>query len=94
MMNNERITVPELLFHPSDIGVNQAGLPEAVVQSVEQSGCFEDEVKQLLYDSIVLLGGNVQFKNFKQRMYNELRSLVCEDYDISVLLPEKFVFHF
>jgi actin-related protein 6 len=26
--------VPEILMHPSDIGMNQAGIPEAIVQSV------------------------------------------------------------
>ena len=28
---NERFTVPEVLFSPSDIGINQAGLPEAIL---------------------------------------------------------------
>ena len=33
-MNNERFTIPELLFHPSNIGMHQAGIPEAIVESV------------------------------------------------------------
>ena len=33
-MNNERFTIPELLFHPSNIGMNQAGIPETIVESV------------------------------------------------------------
>ncbi|KAJ1974800.1 Actin- protein 6 [Dimargaris verticillata] len=33
-MDNERFTVPELLFHPSDIGIGQKGLAEAIVESV------------------------------------------------------------
>ena len=33
-MNNERFMIPEILMHPSDIGMDQAGIPEAIVQSV------------------------------------------------------------
>lgn len=33
-MNNERFMIPEILMHPSDIGLEQAGIPEAIVQSV------------------------------------------------------------
>ena len=31
---NERFMVPETLFHPSDIGVNQMGIAEALVHAV------------------------------------------------------------
>jgi hypothetical protein len=29
MMQNERITIPELLFHPSDVGVQQMGVSDS-----------------------------------------------------------------
>ncbi len=32
-METERFSVPELLFYPNDVGLNQAGLPEATWQS-------------------------------------------------------------
>ena len=36
-MNNEMFTIPELLFHPSDLNIEETGIPEAVhiVHSVE-----------------------------------------------------------
>jgi actin-related protein len=34
-VTTERIAVPELLFRPIDIGLNQAGLAEVVMQSLE-----------------------------------------------------------
>lgn len=34
-MNNERFTVPELLMRPGDIGIDQAGISEAIRQSVQ-----------------------------------------------------------
>ena len=33
-MNIERFSVPELLFHPSDIGLEEMGIPEAIGHSV------------------------------------------------------------
>lgn len=38
-MNNERFTVPEILFNPSDIGMDQAGISEAIVDAI--SSCDE-----------------------------------------------------
>jgi actin-related protein 6 len=34
VMETERFAVPELLFSPIDIGLNQAGIPEATWQSL------------------------------------------------------------
>lgn len=31
---NERFAVPEILFHPSDIGIQEMGIPEAIVHSI------------------------------------------------------------
>ena len=33
-MNIERFSVPELLFHSSDIGLEELGIPEAILHSV------------------------------------------------------------
>jgi actin-related protein 6 len=60
-LNNERISVPEVLFHPSDIGLNQAGISESVVQSVESLDSPIE--KSVMYDTILLVGGNSLFKN-------------------------------
>jgi actin-related protein 6 len=35
-MRNERFTIPEVIFSPSDIGINQAGLAEAVIQTIDK----------------------------------------------------------
>lgn len=33
-LTNERFAVPEMLFHPSDIGILEMGIPEALVNSI------------------------------------------------------------
>jgi len=84
-MNNERIAVPELLFNPSDIGVNQAGIAETIVQSVES---VHPDLHAALYNNIIVTGGNTKFANFKERLTFELRKLVPEEYEVNFTFPE------
>ncbi|XP_013779892.1 actin-related protein 6-like [Limulus polyphemus] len=84
-MNNERFMVPELLFHPSDIGVQEMGIPEAIVHSIQAT---PEEVQPHLYKNILLTGGNACFPFFKTRVYSDVRAFAPELYDVSVTLPE------
>ena len=71
-MNNERFMVPEILFRPSDIGICQMGVGEAVVEAV--SSC--DAASQpWLYRNILLTGGSVKFPGFRERLETEVRRL-------------------
>ncbi|KAF9357318.1 Actin- protein 6 [Mortierella sp. AD094] len=80
-MNNERFTVPEILFNPSDIGMEQAGIPEAIVDAV--SAC-DEEIQGMLYANVVLIGGNARLPGFKKRIVNDLRKVVPSEYDVRV----------
>jgi actin-related protein 6 len=64
-LNNERFTIPELLFNPSDIGMKEMGLSEAIVDSVQ--ACHAD-IQPHLYNNIVLIGGNSLMTGFRDRM--------------------------
>ncbi|OWK17099.1 ACTR6, partial [Cervus elaphus hippelaphus] len=70
---NERFAVPEILFNPSDIGIQEMGIPEAIPH---------------FFKNIVLTGGNSLFPGFRDRVYSEVRCLTPTDYDVSVVLPE------
>lgn len=35
-LKNERFAIPEILFHPSDIGINQMGLTEAIAAVINR----------------------------------------------------------
>ena len=37
-MESERFSIPEVLFHPSDIGINQAGIVEATGEAIRCLG--------------------------------------------------------
>ncbi|EAL63930.1 actin related protein 6 [Dictyostelium discoideum AX4] len=82
---NERFTVPELLFNPSDIGMNQAGLAESIVQSIN---CTNSNLHIPLYSNIILLGGSTLFPGLKERLELELRKLAPEQYNINIFQPQ------
>eukprot|EP01133_Synstelium_polycarpum_P014961 gene14961-17689_t len=76
---------PGLLFNPSDIGINQAGLAESIVQSIN---CTNINLQKPLYSNILLLGGSTKFPGFKTRLYNELRKLAPDHLSINIHTPE------
>ena len=80
---NERFMVPETLFHPSDIGARQCGVPELVAQALETTDLV-DEQRALCYMDVILTGGCASFPNFVERFERELRPLVSETYTVRV----------
>nr|CAH7733565.1 unnamed protein product [Callosobruchus chinensis] len=84
-LNNERFIVPEILFHPSDIGMKSMGIAEAVVKSIL---CCPKKYQEELSKNIVVIGGNCNFKGFKERMMAELRSLLPNLWDVKVYQPD------
>ncbi|XP_015592076.1 actin-related protein 6 [Cephus cinctus] len=84
-LNNERFAIPEILFHPSDVGIHQIGIPEAIVDSLK--ACSEETWPHLLAN-IVLTGGNAKFPGFRDRVLKEVRSLAPSQYSVNVVRPE------
>lgn len=80
----ELISVPEVLFNPSDIGLGQAGVAEAIQQAVAM--CPE-ELHSALYANILLVGGNTKFAHFRERLERELRPLVPMEYALEIHAP-------
>ncbi|GMT14927.1 hypothetical protein PFISCL1PPCAC_6224 [Pristionchus fissidentatus] len=72
-LNIERFAIPEALFNPSNIGINQMGVAECIAHSL--SKCPEN-LREALVHNIYLMGGNINFPNFEQRLLSELSSLV------------------
>ncbi|XP_010230761.1 actin-related protein 6 [Brachypodium distachyon] len=84
-LTNERFLVPEMLFHPIDLGMNQAGLAECIVRSVQACHPF---IQPVLFESIILTGGSTLFPRFTERLKIELRPLVPEDYHVKIIPQE------
>ena len=82
---NERFFIPEILFHPSNISIEQMGIPEAIALSVSLT---PREMHPHLYTNIVVTGGNALFPGFQARLIEEVRRLVPDDYEVNVTVPE------
>lgn len=89
-LNNERFSIPELLFHPSDVGIQQMGLAEAIIEACR--ACPEKALGHLL-PNIVVIGGCAMFPGMQKRLQKEVRALAPEHLDVSVTVPEKYACH-
>ncbi|KIM40974.1 hypothetical protein M413DRAFT_72674 [Hebeloma cylindrosporum] len=81
VMNNERFTVPELLFRPDDIGLDQAGLPATISHSIS---LLPRDLQGMFWANIGLIGGNANFQGFRERLMSELQTLAPVDYEVGI----------
>jgi actin-related protein 6 len=65
-MANERFIVPELLFKPTGIGLQQQGLPEAIATSISR---LPEDLQGLFWANITLVGGNCKIPGLLPRLY-------------------------
>lgn len=84
-LTNERFLVPEMLFRPADLGMNQAGLAECIFRAV--NSCHP-HLHPVLYQSIILTGGSTLFPRFAERLERELRPLVPDEYKVKITAQE------
>ncbi|KAL2500703.1 Actin-related protein 6 [Forsythia ovata] len=84
-LTNERFLVPEMIFRPADLGMNQAGLAECIVRAV--NSCHP-HLHPVLYESIILTGGSTLFPRFAERLERELRPLVPDEYQVKISTQE------
>ena len=80
-LNNERISVPELLFTPSDAGIEQAGVAQLVLQSIEAS---PEPLRPVLWNNVLITGGNANFRQFRSRLEHDLRALAPAECKVRV----------
>lgn len=83
-LRNERFAVPELLFHPADVGLLQSGLPNLIMRSV--SGLPLGLWPGLLAN-VVVVGGNARIPGFRERLQRELVGLAPDDCVVRVAVP-------
>lgn len=89
-LGNERFAVPELLFNPTDIGIQEVGLPEAVMQAL--SG-LPEALKISMLANVVVVGGNTLIPGFMDRLEAELRTLVPSNYLFNIARADDPVKH-
>lgn len=81
-LGSERFTIPEALFKPSLIGLDQQGLHEFVFKSIMKTNT---EIRSETFKNIVLAGGNTLFENFGERLNNEILQMAPTKTQIEVV---------
>lgn len=69
----ERFRAPEILFNPELHGLEYPGIPQIIVDSISRADL---DMRQGLYQSIVLSGGTTLMKGFGDRLLYETKRLV------------------
>lgn len=85
-LTNERFAVPELFFHPSDVGIRQMGIPEAIFEACKV--CPPKSIDHLL-PHIVCIGGCALFPGMAARLQKEIRAMAPDHLTVNVTIPEK-----
>lgn len=83
-LRNERFTVPELIFSPTDMGMRQPGLADLVEESLHE---LPIGLWPSLLANIVVVGGNALFDGFIQRLQREIVQRVPDDCVVRVARP-------
>lgn len=83
-LRNERFTVPEILFNPRDIGLQQPGLAQIVMQSLSMLplGLWPG-----LLANIVVVGGNANIDGIIHRLQGEIMALAPDECLVRVARP-------
>ncbi|KAK4387392.1 actin [Sesamum angolense] len=80
----ERFRCPEVLFQPSLVGMEAAGIHETTYNSIMK--CDVD-IRKDLYGNIVLSGGSTMFPGIADRMSKEITALAPSSMKIKVVAP-------
>ncbi|KIX06882.1 uncharacterized protein Z518_04858 [Rhinocladiella mackenziei CBS 650.93] len=80
-LGNERFSVPEILFSPSDIGSKQPGLADMVMQSLS---VLPPLVQATMLSNVLVVGGSAKMPGFVERIEAELRTRIKTEWMVRV----------
>jgi len=83
-VRDERFRCPEVLFQPSFIDKEAAGIHDMLFQTIMKC---DEEIRKDLYSNIVLAGGSTLFPRFAERLAAEIASLAPRAMKIEVVAP-------
>ncbi|CAD8166378.1 unnamed protein product [Paramecium pentaurelia] len=81
ILDKERMTIPEILFRPTEIGLAQKGPTETFFDSLST---IHKDLQGYFAENIYLSGGNSFFSSFYDRLYNEIRQNSSIDWNVNL----------
>jgi len=83
-IGTERFRCPEVLFQPSFIGKEHAGIHKLTHESINKC---DIDIRKDLYKNTVLSGGTTMFKGIDQRLEKEMKELAPNGNEIKIIAP-------
>ncbi|MDB6141350.1 MAG: actin, non-muscle 6 [Pseudomonas sp.] len=83
-VGNECFRCPEALLQPSLLGKDLRGIHELVYESIMKC---DIDIRQELFNNIILSGGSTMFGGFADRLKKELVKLVPPSMNVNVIAP-------
>lgn len=83
-INNERFRCGEVLFKPSFVGMEAAGLHEIVYNNIH---ACDIDIRKDLYNNIVLSGGTTMLPGLPERLQREVSILAPRNTRVKVVAP-------
>ncbi|TIB68850.1 actin-related protein [Wallemia mellicola] len=80
----ERFRAPEILFNPELVGLEDAGVHQVVVDSINRSDL---DLRKALFGNIILSGGSTLTKGFGDRLLADVKRLALKDVKIKIYAP-------
>ena len=92
IVKSERIKCPEALFNPSLIGKNGNGIVKECYNSIQRC---DIDIRNELYNNIVLSGGNSMFKGFHERFEKDIKDLLSNSIkeEVKIIDDENFRYY-
>ncbi|KAL0211687.1 hypothetical protein RCL1_005313 [Eukaryota sp. TZLM3-RCL] len=84
-LDSERHTPVELLFEPTDFGIEALGLVNSTVSCLKYC---DVEARGELYGNIVLSGGSTMYRNFVPRFVEDLKSMSSGNANLRIVSPK------
>eukprot|EP00759_Apiculatamorpha_spiralis_P007079 PhF_6_TR14197/c0_g1_i1/m.22741/K11662/ACTR6, ARP6; actin-related protein 6 len=81
-ITHERFSIPEALFSPLTLGIDQGGVAEAIHDSIKG---LDPWIQEALLDNIILTGGCGELPGIQQRITVELERMVEQGTKVSVV---------
>merc|ERR1739845_135387 len=85
-IGSERFRAPEVLFDPSMVGKESAGVHDLVFTSINTC---DIDIRPDLYGNVVMSGGSTMFEGLETRMGKEVTTLApsSNNYQIKIVAP-------
>ena len=92
-LSKERFMIPEVLFYPALMKLEDESLPKAIMNVIE---ACDIHIRPQLLNNIFLSGGSSMFPNLKSRIYQELELELArrkkKDQIIKIIAPRERTF--